>query len=274
MSLAYAHKFMNLNHTQLSYFISQITTSAEYWGFSETDAASLNQLMNSRYNVRCAEAVTLNPQRPPQLLSLCQHETCPLALNPDCPAYVNLTAEGTSGDSQTQSPSPLPTTDLPPANSLPAEVTPTPTPTPTPEPKEKETLSPGAIAGVAVGGAAVLAFLAAAVLWYKKRHTAPEQAVGPYPAPQSEIYGQETKSPVFTYGAPSESGYGSPQPQSPPYNQQGYGSMGPHGSEMSYQGWHAPVQQPLQEMDAPASARSPVEMGEGASSRGASPLAR
>lgn len=275
VSLAYAHKFMNLNETHLSYFIDQITLAAEHYGFSPQDANSLNALMNQRYNVRCAPAVTLNPQRPPQLLSLCQDPTCPLALNPDCPAYVNLTAEGTSGDSETQAPSPVPSTSLAPVD-LPTE-TPAPSPTPEPAKDEKESLSPGAIAGVAVGGFAVLAFLIAAILWYKKRHhSSSTPTVGPYPAPQSSVWDNENKSPVFTYGAPSESGYGSPPPQSPGFGGSNYGSMAGHQSEMSYQGWHAPQmqQQPLQEMESPAQVRSPVEMGEGVPSRGASPVAR
>ena len=97
---------MNLNHTQLSYFIDQLTMSAEHFGFSPSDAGTINQSLNSRYNVRCAPPVSFNPQSKPQLLSLCQHPSCPLAVpNADCKAYVNLTAEGTSGDTNTQQPS-------------------------------------------------------------------------------------------------------------------------------------------------------------------------
>ncbi len=80
VSLAYAHKFMNLEFNQLGYFIFQLTQAALYFGFSAQDAETFRTRLNSQYNVRCAPAVTFTPGGDPQLLSLCQNPTCPLAV--------------------------------------------------------------------------------------------------------------------------------------------------------------------------------------------------
>src|ERR1700722_13102378 len=56
LSLAYVHKYMNLNYTQLGYFIDQLTKATVHFGFSDQDAQTLNTQLNSLYNVRCAPA--------------------------------------------------------------------------------------------------------------------------------------------------------------------------------------------------------------------------
>lgn len=102
VSLAYAHKFMNLEHHQLGYFINQLSLAAVHYGVSAQDADTFRSTMNSRFNVRCAPGVSSNPSNPPQLLSLCQNPTCPLAVPvSDCAAYLNLTASGTTNSNPT-----------------------------------------------------------------------------------------------------------------------------------------------------------------------------
>lgn len=242
VSLAYAHKFMNLNHTQLSYFIDQLTMSAEHFGFSEGDATTINESINARYNVRCAPAVSFNPQSKPQLLSLCQHPTCPLAVpNADCKAYVNLTAEGTSGDSNTVAPSSLVPTTI--TTGLPADQVPTETPTrsstpsATPEPKDDKALSAGGIAGVAVGGAAILVALLALLLWWKKRNNKKGVPASVGPSTTTAVSEWASKNPASPYAAsetgggggffnnPSQ-GYSTPPPGSPGWGPGGIGASG------------------------------------------------
>ncbi|KUJ10440.1 uncharacterized protein LY89DRAFT_626981, partial [Mollisia scopiformis] len=87
-NLAYVHKFMDLNHTEIGHFINQITLSAAYFGFAEEDSDELNTQMNAVFNVRCSPAVGT------QLYSLCQDETCPLAPNPNCAVYADLGPSG------------------------------------------------------------------------------------------------------------------------------------------------------------------------------------
>ena len=54
--------------------------------------------MNALYNVRCAPPVTLNQAEGPQVLSLCQADSCPMTEpNPDSAACVSLTANGAVG---------------------------------------------------------------------------------------------------------------------------------------------------------------------------------
>ncbi|KAH8898086.1 hypothetical protein GQ53DRAFT_711142 [Thozetella sp. PMI_491] len=179
VSLAYAHKFMNLEYNQLGYFIKQLAQASMYYGFSMQDADTFSTQLNSRYNVRCAPAVTLNPAQGPQLLSLCQNPTCPLAVPvSDCAAYVNLTA----GPPLTSSPTTVVTTataavTIIPSGSNTADATNTPAPPAT----SSDKLSTGAIAGVAIGGAAVLvlAALALILLRRRKRNTPPATPAEP-----------------------------------------------------------------------------------------------
>ncbi|KFY94949.1 hypothetical protein V498_03627 [Pseudogymnoascus sp. VKM F-4517 (FW-2822)] len=162
---AYVHKFMSLNFTEIGHFINQLTLSCEFNGFSTTDAQSLALLMNSRYNTRCAPAYSLNPQEAIQLFSICQDPTCPLAVpNSDCDAYVNITAQGVSSSS------PSDTSPSDPANSS----------SPPSDASSSKSLSTGGIAGVVIGGVALLALIAAAILYFRRKRrpkTPPPQLV-------------------------------------------------------------------------------------------------
>lgn len=212
---------MDLDYNQLGYFIDQLTMSSEFYGFSPTDAKSLNTRMNSQYNVRCAPAVTSNPKSGPQLLSLCQNPTCPLAVpNADCDAYTNLTADGAGSASSGSTPS---STGIP-VSSITGIATSSPSAATTTAVATSDTnkgLSAGGIAGVAVGGAAVLAFLAAAILFFRrKRKSNPEPESASAPAqPVVEQQWSESKSPVAA----------------PPYGEQQspYHSPGGHNSYVS-----------------------------------------
>lgn len=248
---------MNLNHTQLSYFIDQLTMSAEHFGFSEQDAGTINRNLNARYNVRCAPAFAFNAQSKPQLLSLCQHPSCPLAApDADCPAYVNLTAEGTSGDSNTQQPSSLTPTTI--TTGLPSEQVPTevpPSPSPSADQKDDDkALGAGPIAGIAIGGVAVLLLAVALFIWHRKRNKpSVPSSVGPSTTTHQTVseWANDPKNPASPY-AVSEvgggggggayfnngrgtSGYATPPqaPGSPSWGPvAGYGSMSPHQQQV------------------------------------------
>ncbi|KAH8647732.1 hypothetical protein BX600DRAFT_443082 [Xylariales sp. PMI_506] len=150
VSLAYAHKFMNLDFNQLSYFINQLTQAGIYYGFSTQDAETFRSSMNSRYNVRCSPAVQLGTSM--QLLSLCQNPTCPLAVPvSDCAAYVNLTATGIASSNPTT----VVATETA-SVTVSASGSPSNTGSGAAGAGNSNSLSTGAIAGVAIGGAAVL----------------------------------------------------------------------------------------------------------------------
>ena len=71
---SYIHKFMNLNQTDVGYFIRQLTLASQYFGFTETDSSTLETFMNARYNVRC------QPPIDGELYSICLADDCPLAV--------------------------------------------------------------------------------------------------------------------------------------------------------------------------------------------------
>lgn len=148
---AYVHKYMDLNHTHIGYFIEQLIAASKYYGFSDTEAATLSTHMNDRYNNRCSPPVN------GQLFSICLAKDCPLAApSPECEPYPNVQpyGVGNAGDpSGTEKPA-LPTM---PASSGAASTT-----------ASSSGLSGGAIAGISIGGA-VVALLAAAMFLFFRR---------------------------------------------------------------------------------------------------------
>lgn len=207
LSLAYVHKYMNLNYTDLGHFINQLSMATTNYGFSDQDSQTLNTDLNGMYNVRCAPPVTENPAQGPQLLSLCQADTCPLAVpNADCAAYVNLTANGiaagvsSSQDSSAATPTPFVPTTISSTSSPTSSASKEPTSTAS-NPSttaSKATLSPGAIAGIAIGGAAVLLAAVVAVVLLLRRRRPVQQT--PYPTTPMSLASPpgEQKFPSFT----------------------------------------------------------------------------
>ena len=201
LSLAYVHKYMNLNYTDLGHFIDQLSKSALHFGFSSQDSQTLYTQMNSLYNVRCAPAITLNPAQGPQLLSLCQASTCPLAQPvPDCAAYVNLTANGVaSGVASTATASPSSTSSTTSTTSISSITTQTSAAAISSSTSTSGTkLSAGAIAGIAVGGAVGLLILVGTLVFYLRRRKPktepqPQPQQGPYTYPPAEAFGPDAQ---------------------------------------------------------------------------------
>lgn len=167
-NLAYVHKFMNLNQTDVGHFIDQIVQATLYFGFSQQDSNQLSTDLNSKYNVRCS------PPQPgsTQLYSLCQDDSCPLAPNPDCAAYGNnlgpsgiISSAATVSATASTSPS-TPITSATSSTTIPASS----------QTSQSSSSSPaigaGAIAGIVIGGMALLcAFILALVFLLRKRNS-------------------------------------------------------------------------------------------------------
>ncbi|RDW85948.1 hypothetical protein BP5796_04273 [Coleophoma crateriformis] len=187
-SLAYVHKYMNLNYTDLGHFIDQLTLSTQHFGFSDQDAQTFSTSLNSRYNVRCA------PPLNGQLLSLCQASNCPLAEpSPDCNAYTDLTAEGTTSAGASSTPGPTVATTTYTLPTLGASTSATPTPSATSTQKaSSSTLTAGPIAGIAIGGAAVLLFIIFLIFFFRRRskkaHIEPFTPTPVYSSPSAPSY--------------------------------------------------------------------------------------
>ncbi|KAH8723577.1 hypothetical protein GQ44DRAFT_656497 [Phaeosphaeriaceae sp. PMI808] len=197
VGLAYAHKFMGLENHQLGYFINHLSLAAVHFGMSLQDADTFRTSLNSRYNVRCAPGVSFSPNSPPQLLSLCQNQTCPLAVPvSDCAAYANLTAGGVANSNPTTVTSFATKTAAPSGTGEPASSSAAATSA------DSAKLGTGAIAGIAIGGAAVLLIAIIALVYFlRKRKPAP--SVAPEQTPTAawvqQNHGSSTGHPESTY---------------------------------------------------------------------------
>jgi hypothetical protein len=200
---------MNLTYTDLGHFIDQLTKSAEHFGFTDDDGLTFNTQMNTLYNVRCAPPITLNQAQGPQLLSLCQNPSCPLAEpNPDCAAYVNLTANGLVGSSASAAPSSTSISSLSTSSTFATTATTSSnTQTTTAAPAAASaSLSSGAIAGIAVGGAVGLALLLGFVYFCARRQrpaaparTGPVETVPAEYVPETTYAPSTAKDPHMSY---------------------------------------------------------------------------
>ena len=160
---------MNLNYTDLGYFIDQLSRSTTHFGFSEIDSQTLGTGFNSLFNVRCAPAITTDPSEGPQLLSLCQASNCPLAEpNPNCSAYVDLPANPVVSGGATTAFFTATASSSPSITGLTVNST-------TPTPKAK--VGAGVIAGATIGGVAgVLCMVGVVVFWLRRRKSGVESA--------------------------------------------------------------------------------------------------
>lgn len=185
---------MNLNQTHIGYFIEQLTLASMVYGFSYEDAQTLSTFMNARYNVRCAPAIN------GQLFSICFADECPLAQpKPDCDAYKEIGPSGTRNGSQ-------PTATAGPGSATSSAATTSTSPGPTTAAAgdagpgqgfkpSSAALSGGAIAGIAIGGAAVLLLAVGLLLYFRRRSAKPHLV--PVPVP-SDGYGSPAH-PTYSY---------------------------------------------------------------------------
>jgi len=190
---------MDLNYTDLAYFIVQLAAAAKYFGFSDQDSQTFSTQINSLYNTRCSPPVN------GQLLSLCQDTSCPLAEpSPNCALYENLQPNG-GGNTSTPSANVaasstptvtstmemytiagLPTISNPPQSSIPAATS--------------SVLSKGAIVGIAIGATAIGLFLLGILIYFWRRRQGPAvpSFVGTtgYTSPSAQGPGSQADGPV------------------------------------------------------------------------------
>ncbi|MCJ1378230.1 hypothetical protein MMC17_001327 [Xylographa soralifera] len=235
---------MNLNYTDLGHFINQLSLATAHFGFSGQDSQTLDTNLNSMYNVRCAPPITTNPAQGPELLSLCQADSCPLAEpNPDCAAYVNLTANGVeSGSASTQistatSAAFTPTSTGSPSTTTSSAAVQTTSAAAAASTSSSSTLSRGAIAGIAIGAVAALILLAGLIVYCLRRRKAAAQTTPYQPTPNFDQPIEPKHASTVSYGptvAEMESPRGGRSPamgMTSPVEMGGYeqhwGSIGP-----------------------------------------------
>ncbi|KAM4057264.1 hypothetical protein HRG_004094 [Hirsutella rhossiliensis] len=90
-SMYQVHKYMGLNHAEVSYFIQQVGLAAASFGVARNDIDTIANALNTIFNVRCAPPVDVIHTQGPQLQSICvDAESCKLAPGARCEQYENL----------------------------------------------------------------------------------------------------------------------------------------------------------------------------------------
>ncbi|KAG8156298.1 hypothetical protein KVR01_013833 [Diaporthe batatas] len=85
------HKFMDLNHYEVSYFIQQVGLAASSFGVTNDDITAVADALDKLFNHRCLPPATAIKEQGPQLHSICIEETCPLAEGAVCDKYEPAT---------------------------------------------------------------------------------------------------------------------------------------------------------------------------------------
>jgi len=105
-SMYEVHKFMNLDPSEMGYFITQVALAAQSFGVADADVAAVGMALNSLFNVRCAPPTEVIPGEGKQLQSICINEMCPLAENDTCQCYDAAVEPGQTLPSQVMSAGP------------------------------------------------------------------------------------------------------------------------------------------------------------------------
>lgn len=69
------HKFMDLNHYEVSYFIQQVGLAASSFGVAKDDITTVAGALDKLFNYRCLPPATAIKAQGPQLQSICIEET-------------------------------------------------------------------------------------------------------------------------------------------------------------------------------------------------------
>lgn len=88
-SMASAHAFMNLDPSEVGYFITQVGLAAASFGVAADDITTVAGALNKLFGYRCSPPATVIKEQGPTLNSICQAEMCPLDPNAQCSAYPN-----------------------------------------------------------------------------------------------------------------------------------------------------------------------------------------
>lgn len=84
------HKFMDLSHAEVTYFINQVALSAMSFGVAKEDLAVVGTALMNTFGYKCEMPITVIPSQGAQLQSVCSGPDCPLAANSSCPT-TNIT---------------------------------------------------------------------------------------------------------------------------------------------------------------------------------------
>ncbi|KAF2438852.1 hypothetical protein P171DRAFT_467031 [Karstenula rhodostoma CBS 690.94] len=87
--MASAHAFMNLDPSELGYFIQQVGLAATSFGVTEEDVTAVATALNKLFGYRCSPPTTVIPEQGATLNSICQNDKCPLDAMATCAAYPN-----------------------------------------------------------------------------------------------------------------------------------------------------------------------------------------
>ncbi|OAA41641.1 hypothetical protein NOR_05149 [Metarhizium rileyi] len=166
---AYVHKFMDLDQTQVAYFIDQLILASKYYGFSDSDAQQLAANMNTKYNNKCSP-----PDATGQLNSVCFASDCPRAVpEQDCKAYESIEQYGFKAATPTGT-----ATGVVPTYSA-ATSSAADSPGAGADGGSSSRLSAGAIAGIVIGGAVVVLMAVGMWLYFRRQQQQSKAAETP-----------------------------------------------------------------------------------------------
>ncbi|KAF2498050.1 hypothetical protein BU16DRAFT_332828 [Lophium mytilinum] len=86
-SMGDVHRFMDLDASEVGYFIMQVGLSAASFGVTDDDVTAVGTALTKLFDYKCAPPVAILPNSTAELQSICQAEDCPLAPNATCAAY-------------------------------------------------------------------------------------------------------------------------------------------------------------------------------------------
>jgi hypothetical protein len=104
---------MGLDSFEIGYFITQVGLSAASFGVAPADVTAVGMELEKVFGYKCAPPAAVIPAQGPQLQSICQNDTCPMApmsnksvcadyMSGDTPLVANVTlamGEGKNGSS-------------------------------------------------------------------------------------------------------------------------------------------------------------------------------
>ncbi|KAF2798870.1 hypothetical protein K505DRAFT_333101 [Melanomma pulvis-pyrius CBS 109.77] len=86
-SMASAHAFMDLDPSEIGYFITQVGLAATSFGVTTEDVTAVAAALNKLFGYRCSPPAVVIPEMNSTLNSICQNEECPLDAMATCAAY-------------------------------------------------------------------------------------------------------------------------------------------------------------------------------------------
>ncbi|KAM0327434.1 hypothetical protein ACHAQA_005720 [Verticillium albo-atrum] len=115
-SMYEVHKFMNLDSSEMGYFIQQVALAAESFGVAKEDIAVVGKALTELFNFKCLPAAEILPGAGKELQSICSAEDCPAAKDAQCDLYDQtiehpVAANSTQGGSNATATSAVPTSD-------------------------------------------------------------------------------------------------------------------------------------------------------------------